>query len=63
MLQLYLPHEPELRQSTSIGIRSDDGPIIVAANTLAGWLLDIVGPFFWAALIMMLLLAETLPRR
>ena len=62
MLQLYLPQEPELRQSTPIGIRPDDGPFIVAANTLAGWLLDIVGPFFWAALIMMFILAETLPR-
>jgi hypothetical protein len=62
MLQLYLPQEPELRQPTPTGICPDDVPFIVAANIFAGRLLDIAGPFFWAALIVMFFAAALGPR-
>jgi hypothetical protein len=29
---------------------------------VAGWLLDIAGPLFWAALIVMFVLASIMPR-
>ncbi|HXO03198.1 MAG TPA: hypothetical protein VN900_14165 [Stellaceae bacterium] len=61
MSQLYFPNEQEIRQSTPVGVRPDDPRFIVAANIVAGWLLDIVGPLFWAALIVMFVFAEMSP--
>jgi len=54
----YFSHEPELWRSTPVVVHSDDVRFIAAANIAAGWLLDILEPFFWAALIVMLALAE-----
>jgi hypothetical protein len=61
-LQLYFPEESELARSNPIGFRPDDARFIVAANMVAGWLLDIAGPLFWAALIVMFVLASIMPR-
>jgi hypothetical protein len=62
MSQLYFPGEPEFRRSTRTAVDLDDAPFIRAANIGAGWLLDIVGPLFWASLIAMFILAEMTSR-
>jgi hypothetical protein len=62
MVELYLPNGPEDGRVPHVLTRPDDPSFIVAANIAAGWLLDIAGPFFWAALIMIFVLAEIVPR-
>jgi hypothetical protein len=60
MSQLSFPSEPQIWRSTPTAHPSD-APFIAGANIAAGWLLDIVGPFFWVALIVMFVLSEVSP--
>jgi hypothetical protein len=43
-------------------VRPGDPPFVVAANIVAGWLYEVAGPFFWAALTVLLALGEMAPR-
>ena len=61
MSQVCFPDEPEFWRSTTITTRRDGDPFIRAANLAAGWLFDIVGPFFWGSLIAMFILAGMTP--
>ncbi len=62
MAQLYLRGDTGVRHSPSAAVRPGDLPFIVAANIAAGWLYEIAGPFFWAALVVMLALGGVAPR-
>jgi len=62
MVELYLRDAPETRRPPQHVARPGDPPFIVNANIVAGWLYEIAGPFFWAALIMLLALGEMAPR-
>lgn len=62
MAQLCFRDEPRAWRAPSLAARPGDPTFILAANIAAGWLLDIAGPFFWAALILMLALGELAPR-
>jgi hypothetical protein len=61
MSQAYFPHQPEARSATPI-VSLDRAPYVVAANGVAAWLFEIVGPFFWVALLMMFVLAAVSPQ-
>jgi hypothetical protein len=58
MVHLHFPSEPEIRQRIVSTVPEADGSIVVAANIVAAWLFEIVGPLFWAALIVIFVLAE-----
>jgi len=58
MVHLHFPSEPEIRQRVVPTAPAADGSIVVAANIVAAWLFEIVGPLFWAALIVIFVLAE-----
>jgi hypothetical protein len=62
MVELYFRDAPEAWHAPHHVARSDDPAFIGAANIAAGWLYAIAGPFFWAALIILLALGEMAPR-
>ena len=62
MVQPYFREEPRVWRAPAIAARPGDPAFIVATNIVAGWLMDIAGPFFCAALIMLFALAEMAPR-
>jgi len=62
MVEPSLRDAPEAWRTPRHVARPDDLPFIVAANIAAGWLYEIAGPFFWAALIVLLALGEMGPR-
>jgi hypothetical protein len=58
MVHLHFPSEPEIRRRLVPSTPAIDGAIVVAANIVAAWLFEIAGPLFWAALIVIFVLAE-----
>ena len=62
MAELYLRDDPEVSRTSPAPVRPDDPPFIVNANIIAGWIYEIAGPFFWAALIMLFVLGGAAPR-
>jgi hypothetical protein len=63
MVELYLCDEPgHWRSASEAPVRQDDPAFIVNANIVAGWVYEIAGPFFWAALVMLLVLGGAAPR-
>ena len=55
--------DPELRvsQPDAAVFHSLDHPVIATVNTIATALVDVLGPMFWAALIVLFLVAEFWP--
>jgi len=61
MAELYFRGEPGAWGAPPAA-RPGDPPFIIAANIVAGWLYEIAGPFFWAAMILTLVLGGVAPR-
>jgi hypothetical protein len=62
MAKLYFFDDPEVWRSKPIGIYTDDDTsLTIVANAFAGGLLDVMGPFFWAALFLTFVFAQTTP--
>ena len=62
MVELYFRDEPRVQRQPRVMARPDDPPLVVAVNIAAAWLYEIAGPFFWAAIVMMLVLGGVAPR-
>lgn len=63
MAELYLRGAPDAWHAPSHHVaRPHEPPFIVAANIIARWLYAFAVPFFWAAIVMMLVLGEVAPR-
>ena len=58
MVELSLSQDQQFPHSAAAVARGYDVPIIAAANHAAGWLFDIAGPFFWAAIAVLLVVAD-----
>jgi hypothetical protein len=52
MLRLYLPDQAEPRHKPRLGGLSGSARLIAVTNAVAECLVEIMGPFFWGALIM-----------
>ena len=61
MAELYLRDEPDAWCTPPSVVRPDDPPFIIFANIAAGWLCEIAGWFFWAAVILLLVLEGAPP--
>ena len=62
MAELYLKDDQQVWRTPHHVARPGDPTFIVASNIVAGWLYEIVGPFFWGALILLLVLGGAAPR-
>jgi hypothetical protein len=62
MAELYLRDESNAWRTPPSVVRPGDPPFIIIANIAAGWLYGIAGSFFWAALILLLVLGGAPPR-
>jgi len=58
MVELSPSQDRQFPHSAATVARGYDVPIIAAANHAAGWLFGIVGPFFWAAIVVMIVVAD-----
>ena len=61
MAELYCRDEPKV-WPTPPTVRPGDPSFIKAANIAAGWVYEIAGPFFWAAVILLVVLGGIAPR-
>ena len=62
MAQPYFRDEPATWRAPRRTAPFPETRFIAAANIIAGWLYEIAGPFFWAAIVMILVLSATTPR-
>jgi hypothetical protein len=62
MAELYLRDDPSVWRTPPTAARPGDPAFIVAVNIVAGWVYEIAGPFFWAAIVMLLVLGGAAPR-
>ena len=56
MAELYLKDEPDALRTCPSAVRPDEPSFIIVAGYAAGWLYEIAGLCFWAALILLLVL-------
>ena len=61
MAELYLGDESNAWRASPSVVRPGNPPFIIVANIAAGWLYGIAGPFFWAALILLLVMERAPP--
>lgn len=62
MAELYFRDESNAWRTPRSVVRPGDPRFVIVANIAGGWLYEIAGPFFWAALILLLVLGGAPPR-